>query len=90
MYLCQSNFAIFAATSALGVSWQHLNQQNVLVRVVYRFHVQLILHKLYISLPHEDGFSKVKIIMKTVHITVSPMSMALMQMKRGCMETGFI
>ena len=24
------------------------------------FHVQLILHELHISLPHEDGFSKVK------------------------------
>ena len=36
----------------------------MLVRVVYRFHVyfhiRLILHELGISLPHEDGFSKVK------------------------------
>ena len=34
------------------------------MRSVYRFHVyfhvQLILHELGISLPHEDGFSKVK------------------------------
>ena len=64
MYRCQLNFAMFCATSALGISWQHLNHPNLLVRIVYRFHlyfhVRLILHDLGISLPHEDGFSKVK------------------------------
>ena len=64
MYRCQLNFALFCATSALGISWQHLNHPNLLVRTVYRFHVhfhvRLILHDLGISLPHEDGFSKVK------------------------------
>ena len=62
MYRCQLNFAIFAATS--NISWQHLNHPNLLVRSVYRFHVhfniRLILHELGISLPQEDGFSKVK------------------------------
>ena len=55
---------MFAATSALGISWQHLNHPDWLIRDVYRFHVyfhvRLILHKLGISLRHEDGFSKVK------------------------------
>ena len=64
MYRCQLNFAMFCATSALGISWQHLNHPNLLIRSVYRFHVyfhiQLILYELGISLPHEDGFSKVK------------------------------
>ena len=64
MYRCQLNFAMFCVTSALGISWQHLNHPNVLVHSVYRFyvyfHVRLILHELGISLPHEDGFSKVK------------------------------
>ena len=64
MYQCQLNFALFAVTSALGISWQHLNHPNLLVRFVYRFHVyfhiRLILHELGISLPHKDGFSKVK------------------------------
>ena len=65
MYRFHLNFALFAVTSALGTSWQHLNHPNLLVRVIYRFHVyfhhiQLILHELAISLPHEDGFSKVK------------------------------
>ena len=52
------------ATSALGISWQHLNHPNLLLRVAYRFHVyfhvQIKLHHLGTSLPHEDGFSKVK------------------------------
>ena len=64
MYRCQLNFAMFCVTSALGISWQHLNHQNLLVRSVYRFHVyfhiRLILHELGIFLPNEVGFSKVK------------------------------
>ena len=61
---CQLNFAMFCLTSALGVSCQHLNHLNLLVGVVYRFHVyfhvRLIFHELHISLPHEVGFSKIK------------------------------
>ena len=64
MYRCQLNFAMFCVTSALGISWQHLNHPNLLVRAVYRFHVylyvRLILYQLGISLPQEDGFSKVE------------------------------
>ena len=64
MYQCEVNFAMLYAMSALGISWKHLNNPNLLVPCVYRihvyFHVVLILHDLGISLPHEDGFSKVK------------------------------
>ena len=64
MFRCQLNFAMFCATSALGISWQHLNYPNLLVRSVYRFHayfhVGSILHKLHISLQHEDEFTTVK------------------------------
>ena len=64
MYRFQLNFAMFCVTSALGISWQHLNHPNLLVRSVYRFHVyfhiRLILHELGIFLPNEVGFSKVK------------------------------
>ena len=64
MYQSQLNFALFCATSALGISQQHLNHPNLLVCSGYRFHVyfhvQLILLDLGIPLPHEDGFSKVK------------------------------
>ena len=54
MHRCQLNFAMFCATSALVISWQHLNRFHVY------FHVRIILHHLGISLPHEDGFSKVE------------------------------
>ena len=64
MYRCQLNFAMFCATSALGISWQHLNHPNLLVPSVYRFHVyfhvRIIMHHLDTYLPHEDGFSRVK------------------------------
>ena len=55
---------MFCATSSLGIFRQHLNLPNLFVPSVYGFHVyfhaRLILHDLGISLPHEDGFSKVK------------------------------
>ena len=55
---------MFFATSALGISRQHLNHPNLLLRSVYRFHVYfhvcITLYDLGISLQHEDGFSKVK------------------------------
>ena len=39
MYRCQLNFTMFATTSTLGISWQHLNHTNLLVWPVYRFHM---------------------------------------------------
>ena len=64
MYRCQLNFAMFAVTSALDISSKHLSHPNLLAPAVYRFHayfhIPLVLHQLGISLPHEDGFSKVK------------------------------
>ena len=61
-YRCQLNFTMFCATSALGISWQHLNHPNLLVGSVYKFHVyfhvRLILHDVGISLPNEDGFKQ--------------------------------
>ena len=51
MYRCQLNFAMFCATSALGISWQHLNHPNLHVRSVYRFHVHFhvrSVHRFYV------------------------------------------
>ena len=39
MYGCQLKFALFCATSGLGISWQYLNHPDLLVRSVYRFHL---------------------------------------------------
>ena len=37
-YEYQLSFAMFCATSALGISWQHLNHPNLILLSVYRFH----------------------------------------------------
>ena len=62
MFRCQLNFALYCASSALGVSMQHLNHPNMLIRSVYRFHVyyhmRLILNKLKVVLPHEERYKK--------------------------------
>ena len=82
---------MFATTSALGISWQHLNHPNFLVRAVYRFHVyfhvRLILHKLKFLYRMKMDLAKLKMIMIIVYITVSVTSRVLIQMKYGFMET---
>ena len=87
MYWCQLNFALFCATSALGIFWQHLNHPNLLVRSAYRFHiyfhVQLILHNLGTPFPYEHGYILIVLIMLFVMI------MMLTQVKHGCMGIGF-
>ena len=94
MYQCQLNFALFCVTSVLGISWQHLNHPNLLVRTVCRlhvyFHVPLILHELGIFYHMKMVSARLKMLTLRVHIAVSVMIVALMQMKHGCMETGFI
>ena len=62
MYRCQLNFDLYCASSALGVSMQHLNHPNMLIRSVYRFHVyyhmRLILYRLKVALPREERYKK--------------------------------
>ena len=80
MCRCQLNFAMFPATSAIGISWQHLNYPSLIVWAVYRFHVyfnvRLILHELGIFHDMKTELSKLKMIMRTAHITAYTMSMA--------------
>ena len=61
-YRCQLNFAIYCATTALGISEQHLTHAKNLVRSVYNFHVyyhvRKILNKLEVALPDEKDFAK--------------------------------
>ena len=75
---------LLCVTSTLGISWQHLNHPNLLLRSVYRFHVyfhmELILHKLGISLPMKMVSARLKMPTSRVNITVSMMAMVLMQM----------
>ena len=62
LWQSQLNFAVFCASSACGVSVEHLNAKEPMIRSVYRFHVyyqiRRILNRLKIPLPYENSFNK--------------------------------
>ena len=56
------NFVVFCASSACGVSVEHLNSKEPMIRSIYRFHVyyhiRRILKILEIPLPYENSFNQ--------------------------------
>ena len=58
----QLNFAVFCASSACGVSVEHLNTKEPMIRSMYQFHVychmRRILKILEIPLPYENSFNQ--------------------------------
>ena len=58
----QLNFVVFCASSACGVSVEHLNAKEPMIRSIYRFHVYYhiirILKILEIPLPYENSFNQ--------------------------------
>ena len=58
----QLNFVVFCASSACGVSVEHLNAKEAMMRSIYRFHVyyhvRRILKILEILLPYENSFNQ--------------------------------
>ena len=58
----QLNFAVFCASSACGVSVEHLNPKEPTIRSIYRFHVyyhiRRILKILEIPVPYESSFNQ--------------------------------
>ena len=58
----QLNFAVFCASSACGVSVEHLNAKEPMIRSIYPFHVyyhiRRILKILEIPLPYENSFNQ--------------------------------
>ena len=58
----QLNFMVFSASSACGVSVEHLNAKEPMIRRMYRFHVyyhvRRILKILEIPLPYENSFNQ--------------------------------
>ena len=58
----QLNFAVFCASSACGVSVEHLNAKEPMIRSIYRFHVyyhiRRILKILETPLPYENSFNQ--------------------------------
>ena len=62
LWQTQLNFAVFCATSACGVSVEHMNDKKPMIRSIYRFHVcyhiRRILKILEIPLPYENSFNQ--------------------------------
>ena len=62
LWQLQLNFAVFCASSACGVSVEHLNAKEPMIRSIYRFHVyyhiRRILKILEIPLPYENSFNQ--------------------------------
>ena len=62
LWQTQLNFAVFCASSACGVSIEHLDANRPLLQSVYRFHVyyhiRRILKILEIPLPYENSFNQ--------------------------------
>ena len=62
LWQTQMNFAVFCASSACGVSVEHMNAKKSMIRSVYRFHVyyhiRRILRILEISMPYENTFNQ--------------------------------
>ena len=58
----QLNFVVFCASSACGVSFEHLNAKEPVIRSIYCFHVyyhiRRILKILEIPLPYENTFNQ--------------------------------
>ena len=58
----QLNFMVFCASSACGVSVEHLNAKESMIRSIYQFHVyyhvRRILKILEIPLPYENSFNQ--------------------------------
>ena len=58
----QLNFAVFCASSACGVSVEHLNAKEPMIRSIYRFHVYYQIRRILkvpeIPLPYENSFNQ--------------------------------
>ena len=62
LWQMQLNFTVFCASSACGVSVEHMNAKIPMIRSIYRFHVyyhiRRILKMLEIPLPYENSFNQ--------------------------------
>ena len=62
LWQTQLNFAVSCASSACGVSVDHMNAKKPMIRGIYRFHVyyyiRRILKILEIPLPYENSFNQ--------------------------------
>ena len=63
LYICCVNFAVFCATSGLGIALEHFKGKDPLVASIIRFHmyyhVRRILFTLKVKLPSEKNFKAI-------------------------------
>ena len=60
LWQTQLNFAVFCASCACGVSVEHLNAKEPMIRNIYRFHVYYHIRRkiLEIPLPYQNSFNQ--------------------------------
>ena len=62
LWQSQLNFVVFCASSACGVSVEHMNTKEPMIRSIYRFHVHYHIRRmlkiLEIPLPYENTFNQ--------------------------------
>ena len=62
LWQSQLNFTVFCASSACGISVEHLNTKKPMIRSIYHFqvyyHIRRILKILEIPLPYENRFNQ--------------------------------
>ena len=62
LWQSQLNFAVFCASSACGVSVEHLNAKEPMIRSIYHFHVYYHIRRILIipeiPLPYENSFNQ--------------------------------
>ena len=62
LWQSQLNFVVFCASSACGVSVEHLNAKEPMIRSIYRFHVYYHIRRILkipeIPLPYENSFNQ--------------------------------
>ena len=57
LWQSQLNFMVFCASSACGVSVEHLNSKEPMIRSIYRFHVYYHIRRI-LKIPYENSFNQ--------------------------------
>ena len=65
----QLNFMVFCASSACGVSVEHLNAKEPMIRSIYRFHVYYHIRRI-LKIPESHCHMRIVLINITIRITM--------------------
>ena len=67
LWQSQLNFPVFCASSACGVSVEHLNAKEPMIRSIYRFHVYYHIRRILkiLEIPHHMRILSIKVTIRT-------------------------